>query len=284
MPRRLFRPRARVFCFPYAGGSAGLFARWVERLPTDIELWAVQYPGRAERFHEPPFRQLPRLVEALGDALERLGLAATHPPSAQTQLPIWAQDAELPMGRKLEDRSGLSRVPHVFFGHSMGAVVAFELARLLRRRGRRLPEHIIVSAHRAPFLPSTHPPRHTMSKESLLRELRLLGGTNEVVLRESELMELLLPTIRADFELIESYSYTPEPPIDVPITALGGQLDPFVTKDMLESWGRETEGGFLCKMFPGGHFFLEECQSAVGELVSRSARDRGPDGVESVCP
>jgi medium-chain acyl-[acyl-carrier-protein] hydrolase len=230
------RPRAamRLFCLPYAGGGAALFAPWAGALPETIELVAVQPPGRAERMLDPPHAAMASLIEAL--------LAALAP---------------------LLDR------PFALFGHSMGALVSFELARALRRAGGPAPARLIVSGHRAPQLPCARPPTHRLPEHEFLAELRRLNGTPPEVLAHHELMQLLIPLLRADFAVCETYTYAEAPPLDCPILTLGGLADAHVARADLEAWRPQTRAGFALRMLPGDHFFLNAERHLLLRLLAQ---------------
>jgi len=222
------QPRLRLFCFPYAGASATVFYHWPRGLPPGVEVWAVQLPGRGARFRERPFCRLEELLDDLLPAL-------------------------LP---------GL-RQPFVFFGHSMGALLAFETTRRLRRLGAALPVRLLVSARPAPALPPARAPIHQLADQEFLEELRFIGGTPEEAMDNPELMKLVLPSVRADFALVETYAYQDEPPLTTPITACGGVEDKRVPRDLLDGWRVETVGEFTLELFPGGHFYLNTDKQAL---------------------
>ncbi len=227
--------RLRLFCFPYAGGSASVFRSWSEGLPPQIEIWPVQLPGRERRLSERPFERLDPLVEALMEAL----------------LPYLTP-------------------PYAFFGHSMGALLSFELTRALRNAGVSTdPLRLCVSAHRAPQLPPTYPPVHDLPEPLLVRELRRLKGTPEEVLQHPELLQLLLPLLRADFAVCETYTYTHQAPLACPITAFGGLRDEHVPREALEAWRDQTHSSFGIHCFDGGHFFLKEQQEPLLRILAR---------------
>jgi medium-chain acyl-[acyl-carrier-protein] hydrolase len=210
----------RLFCLPYAGGGAAIFRAWGRHLPPGVELCSVQLPGQGVRLLEPPFRRLTAMVEALAPPL----------------LPYM-------------DR------PFAFFGHSMGAMISFELARWLRRAGRALPVELFVSGRRAPQLP-TDPPSYDWAEADFIAELRRLNGTPQEVLEHRDLMQLILPQLRADFEVVQTYQYTPEPPLDCPVSVFGGLEDCGANRELLAPWRAQTTGPFSLQMFPGDHFFL----------------------------
>lgn len=233
--------RLRLFCFPYAGGSAAVYREWGRLLPAEIQVAAVQLPGRGSRFTE-------RLLQRLDGVVEQLA-------------------AEL---APFMDR------PFAFFGHSMGALTAFELTRHLRRAGGPLPERLVVSGRRAPQLPGERVPLHELPEEEFLDELRRLNGTPEEILESRELMELFSPVLRADFAVCETYRYAEEPPLEIPVSALGGLADPDVGREAVEAWREQTRAAFVLRMFPGGHFFLNSNRDAVVRAVSLDLLETAP--------
>jgi medium-chain acyl-[acyl-carrier-protein] hydrolase len=185
----------------------------------------MQLPGRGTRLVEPLFTRLSPLVRALAHAL----------------VPYFDK-------------------PFAFFGHSMGALVGFELARQLRRQHGREPACLFVSAHPAPQLPHTGSSLHTLREREFLEKLRRLGGTPQEVLGHEELMRLLLPTLRADFSVYETYAYSPDFPLSCPISAFGGLQDRGVSRGDLDAWRAQTSASFSLRMLPGDHFFLNTAQ------------------------
>jgi len=230
------RPQAklRLFCFPYSGAGANVFYQWSNILPPAIEVCAVQYPGRGTRMSEPPITRMADLVQALS-----------------------------PLFPAFFDK------PFAFFGHSLGAVAAFELARALRRHYDALPVHLIVSGHSAPQIPDRRPPIHNLPDEAFIAELRKLNGTPEEVLQNQELVSLLLPILRADFELSETYVYQPDEPLATPLAAFGGLGDPFINREELEAWEIHTTAGFRLRMFPGDHFYLNTNRALLLQALAR---------------
>lgn len=169
--------RLHLFCFPYGGASAQAYYCWKDVLPTEVALSSIQLPGRGARLREPPMTRLVLLVQELARAI----------------------------------RPYLNK-PFAFFGHSLGAVIAFELARELRKTSGHLPSGCFVSARRAPQIPASGPPIHQLPDEAFLKEIERYSGTPREILADTELMELLLPALRADFECLETYQYQQEPP------------------------------------------------------------------------
>jgi len=230
------RPRARLrlLLIPHAGGGASAFRGWADALPPEVEVCPVQLPGRENRMREPAFDRLPPLVEALAGALER-----------------WRD------------------LPCAVLGHSNGALIGFELARHTRRAGVPGPVHLFASGRRAPHLPSRQPDVHQLPQPELVAELATLGGMPREILEHPELLALLVPLLRADMALTETYELRDEPPLDVPITALTGTEDVKVSLDEAEGWARHTAAGFRLHTFPGDHFFLFSGRERV--LASLSA-------------
>jgi medium-chain acyl-[acyl-carrier-protein] hydrolase len=237
LPYRRPRPQARLrlFCFPYAGGGASIYRAFPEGLPAHVEVAAVQLPGREGRLREAPMTDLATLVPKIADGL------APH----------------------------LGTLPFAFFGHSMGAVLAFELARELRRRGAPGPVHLVASACPAPHLPDEDA-THTLPDAELTERLRELGGMSPEVLAHRELMEMILPIFRADAAITETYAHTEEAPLDTPITAIGGLDDAKATRDDVAAWRQHTRAGFAVAMLPGGHFFLQTARATVLATVARA--------------
>ena len=223
----------RLFCFPYAGGAASIFRNWADHLPADIEVCPVQLPGRGPRIREAPFLGVPRLITALCREL-------------------------LPYLDK----------PFVFFGHSLGALISFELARKLSQDSQLEPLHLFVSGRLAPQLPDTMPPTYDLPEEEFVKELRRLNGTPAEVLDQPELLQLIAPTLRADFKLCETYEHLTRPPLKCSITALGGLYDEDVTREQLEPWREHTSAAFSLKMLPGDHFFLHSSESMLLQILT----------------
>jgi medium-chain acyl-[acyl-carrier-protein] hydrolase len=228
------RARLRLFCFPYAGGGASAYRGWAAALPADVEVCPVQLPGRESRLREPAFERPEPLIAALADLLQ-----------------------------------GHLDLPFAFFGHSMGAMISFELAREQRRRGAPLPLHLFVSARRAPQVPAREEPIHDLPEPEFLAKLRELNGTPEEVLQHAELMRLLMPVLRADFAVNETYGYRQEEPLGMGISAFGGLGDHEVTRDDLALWSEHTRGPFRLRMLPGDHFFLHSGRDLIAESMAR---------------
>ncbi|MBS2962966.1 thioesterase [Actinocrinis puniceicyclus] len=210
----------RLFCIPHLGGNSALYLRWRQYAGPAVHVCPVELPGRGRRLADPPFTRMPALVAALADAL----------------------DAQL-------DR------PFALFGHSLGGLIAFELARTLRERGRPQPARLFIAAMAAPGSVVPRPFVHDTPDEEVIEELRALGGTPPELLANEELMELMLPTLRADFTVLETYRCLDGPALDTPISAFGGTEDTAATAPALRAWSRYTTKTVRLRMFRGGHFF-----------------------------
>lgn len=229
--------RLRLFCFPYAGAGSAAFGTWARQLPPVFECCIVQFPGRETRLREQPVSDWRVLMDALAEAIRE-----------------WADK------------------PFAFFGHSLGATVAFELTRRLRRDGDPLPIHLFVSGRAAPQLAPTRPPVHHLPDAEFRQELRQLQGTSEEVLQNEELMSLVMPFIRADFTLAECYPYHEEAPLALPLSAFGGSEDYYASEEAIKAWGQHTSATFEWRMYPGGHFFLHEHQSELLTAIGYDLR------------
>jgi surfactin synthase thioesterase subunit len=224
----------RLFCFPYAGGGALIYRTWLRSLPAGVEGYAAQLPGRGNRLRENAFTNLSSLVDAVATALTRY----------------------------------LDK-PFAFFGHSMGALISFELAHKLRMEHGVSPIHMFISGSCAPQSREINRITYGLPDDELIAELRRLNGTPKEVLEHSELVQLMLPLIRADFEVCQTYAYSTKPPLSCPITVFGGLQDNEVTRQRLEGWRAHTTASFSLQMFPGDHFFLHISESSLLQRVSR---------------
>jgi medium-chain acyl-[acyl-carrier-protein] hydrolase len=226
--------KVRLFCFPYAGGSAAIFREWADDLSNSFDVWSVEYAGRGARRGAAPFRRISPLVDALLPELRA----------------------------ELTDS-------YAFFGHSMGALVAFEILRRLRREKAPPAVCFFASGCRAP---STGPRRrqiHDLPELEFIEKLRELGGTPEVVLANDDLMQMALPALRADFEAGEQYAYERGPKLDCPILVYSGLHDSIVSQEDLAEWKTESSDGTIVRMFPGAHFFLHSAKETVLRVLTR---------------
>ncbi|MDJ0835248.1 MAG: thioesterase domain-containing protein [Acidobacteriota bacterium] len=214
----------RLICFPYAGGSAQVFKNWAKWLPKSIELCALQYPGRGSRFTEPAITDMTEMLDAL--------------------------EANL---------TGVLDKPFVFFGHSLGAGIAFDLTRRLEKKGFE-PKYLIVSGRNAPHVEVDREEVHSLPDPEFQAKLAEMNGTPQEVLDHPELMELMLPLLRADFTLSETAEFDKETKVNCPMAAFGGLKDEDVPEEGIEGWGKYSDN-FKYHMLPGDHFFLAAEQS-----------------------
>jgi medium-chain acyl-[acyl-carrier-protein] hydrolase len=235
----------RLFCFPYAGGSSSTFRTWSDSLPKNIEVCSIEYPGRGTQMRSVPFTRLEPLVSAIAQGLTGQ--------SAAVLLPYLDK-------------------PFAFFGHSMGGLICFEVARLLRRNYKKNPVHLFISGRSAPQIAARKPPIHTLPEPKFLEEIRLLNGTPEAILENTELMQLLVPILRADFSVLETYEYVPAPPLECAIAAFGGLQDQEVNIRELEAWHEQTTISFELQMFSGDHFFLHSAQHLLLHSIAQKLK------------
>ncbi len=230
------RPSARIrlFCFPGAGGGAASFRMWPEDCHPEIEVALIQSPGRENRLREEPLRSMGALVPAITRAIVEF----------------------------------LDR-PYAFYGHSLGAKVAFETAREIRRRGLPAPIHLFAAAAPGPGVPWVHPPLHTLGDSDLLQEIQSrYGGVPQEVIADRELCALLVPALRADLTVIETYRFSEEPPLANPITCFCGNSDAMTSESEISDWRRHTAASFRLRKFPGGHFFPAQARSLILYLIA----------------
>jgi medium-chain acyl-[acyl-carrier-protein] hydrolase len=246
--RWIFRPRPnpqavlRLLCFPYAGGGAAVFRTWPDALPRDVEVLAIELPGRGIRSGEPAFDRLAPLVTALADAV-----------------------------------AGELAAPFAIYGHSLGSLVGFAFAHELRRRGLAAPVHLFASGRRAPQIADREQALHVLPDPELCAWLRRMGGVPEAVFREPELLAYFLPILRADLAINHHAAIEPDVPLSCPITAMGGIDDERAPAELLDAWRAQTTAAFDREMFSGGHFFLQTARTEVlGSLSRRLARITRP--------
>ncbi|WP_405976461.1 alpha/beta fold hydrolase [Streptomyces sp. NBC_00988] len=241
IPGRTTPGGLRLFCFPYAGAGTSVFREWGVGLPEEVEAFAVQLPGRDDRIFDRPIANLDELLDMLVPAL----------------LPY------------------LDR-PFAFFGHSMGAIVSWELARRLQQEKGLEPVRVVVSGCRAlPYHESRTLDELDLSDEELVNELRRLNGTPEELLQNPDFVTFILPTFRADLSLFASYVYRPGELLNCPVSAFGGDADPRVSVEHLKGWVELTTGPAEVEIFPGGHLFLNGERENVLRSVARALRTVG---------
>lgn len=228
------RPLAqmRLFCFPYAGGGASFFRHWTTELPQQIEVCPVQLPGRENRLGETQFRDLDTLVDVIAR----------------------------------EIRPFLNK-PFLFFGHSMGALISYELSHRLLAQGEPLPERLFLSAYRAPHIPAREKPIYRLPMREFIQELHRLNGTPRAIFKNKELLKLVLPILRADFGMFETYEHRERMPLPIPVSVFGGEADEKITQADLAAWQQYTTADFQQRMYDGDHFFLVEKRPFLHEAI-----------------
>ncbi|MDH6133787.1 surfactin synthase thioesterase subunit [Kitasatospora sp. MAA4] len=223
----------RLVCFPHAGGSAPFFHPVSAHFAPRVDVISLQYPGRQDRRREPCVESLHTLADLVTDEL-----------------------------LTLDER------PTVFFGHSMGATLAFETAWRLEQKGRCAPKAVIASGRRGPSTTRLETVHHR-DDDGILSELRLLNGTNPQLLGDEEIVRMAMPAIRGDYRAIESYRCEADRRLRCPITVLTGESDPRTSLAEAQAWSVHTEGAFRLEVFSGGHFFIADHQAAVNREISR---------------
>ena len=226
--------RMRLFCFPYAGGSPQVFKSWADRLPAETEVFSILLPGRGARLFDPLYSDMDTLVPTIAK----------------------------------EIKPHLEK-PFVFFGHSMGAMIGFELTHLLLEQHNRRPLHLILSGRFSPEHKSPRRPLHNLEDKELIEELKRLNGTPRELLEHEEMMELMLGSLRADFSVCETYRYQPKQPLPCPLTVFGGHEDPDVAEHQLVTWKNYTTGPFELEMFDGDHFFIQSNEVLVLKRINQ---------------
>lgn len=224
----------RLFCFPYAGGSARMFREWHDWCGPEVEVVAIELPGRGFHSRSP-------LIDNMSSMIERL----------------------LPALDPLLDK------PFALFGHSMGALISFELSRTLRASGRKAPLHLFASGMRAPHLWTGYQ-IHTLPDRQFVEALRKLNGTPAEILDDSSLLEMFIPILRADLRLSETYRYTLAPRLQHPITVFSGLNDITSPPEQLQEWQRHTRGGCALRLLEGDHFFIQQHAHLVAASILKS--------------
>lgn len=227
------KARLRLFCFHHAGGSSTVFHAWRDRLPDHVELWVVKLPGRGDRAAEPPSKRIAPVVQEVSEAL----------------VPFLKQ-------------------PFALYGHSMGAAIAFETARLIRRRHGAQPERLLVSSCQAPQRLHFELPTYDLPEPAFIEKLRSLKTTPQPLFDDPRLLLMMLPMIRADVELLQTYEYLADAPLDSPITVFGGLQDQVTKLAGLMGWRNQTTAQSILHLLPGDHFFINSHQQAFLELLS----------------
>ncbi|WP_228566900.1 thioesterase II family protein [Nocardia sp. SYP-A9097] len=222
----------RLVCFPHAGGAASYFLPVARALAPEVDVVGVQYPGRQDRRNEPGIGDIGELADRIHELMRK-----------------WASE------------------PLALFGHSMGAVIAFEVARRLRRDSPGRPLHLFASGRRAPHL-QRGDMVHLRDDAGIAAEVRSLGGTESLLLEDPEVLAMILPALRSDYRAVETYRFAPDGPPPCPITVLTGDQDPHTTVEEAREWVHHSGDPFDMRVFPGGHFFLSSSATGVLALLS----------------
>ncbi|OCQ21030.1 hypothetical protein A7985_14700 [Pseudoalteromonas luteoviolacea] len=223
----------KLFCFPFAGGGTSTYANWAEKLSDDIQVVAVQPPGRSNRFFEPAFDSMGALIDDL-------------------------------LPRFIEQIDG----QYMIFGHSLGSRVAYELITRLKKRGVQLPEHFFASGSRAAHLPCHDHEYHEMKDEAFIKKLEELNGTPKEVLENKELVNMILPTLRADFKIADSYRAEMKK-LPCSATIYSGRLDSSISMENLKAWRELFAEINAVKIFPGDHFFINSSEDMVLDHLTK---------------
>ncbi|MGD9898781.1 MAG: thioesterase II family protein [Calditrichaceae bacterium] len=234
IPKPAKNAKIKLFCLPFAGGSSAVFRSWPKHMPDTVEVCAVEIPGRGQRINEPLRGRIETLVAELSP----------------------------------EIKNSIDR-PFAIFGHSLGAIIGFEIAHHLKINYGLKPVHLFLSGTKAPQLQSDKKLIYNLPDAEFLAEIKKLNGTPAEVFEHQDLLKLIIPILRADFKLCETYSYEARIPLDCPISVLGGLQDPHLDKKMLESWSTQTNGPFFLRMFPGDHFYLNDHQQILLSTITR---------------
>lgn len=229
--------RVRLFCLPFAGGGASIYRGWAKDLEPSIEVCPIQLPGRENRFSE------------------------TAHQSVQTLAPAIANQLQFYLDK-----------PYLIYGHSMGALLTFEVLRILQQKGQVMPEVAILGAHRAAHLPPKRKPMSTLDDASFIAKLTTFGGFPDEVLQSKELLQFVLPTLRADFAVCDGYQFTPSSALDCSLVLIAGSHDQEVNPQDMLAWQTHTLHPARLVTLDAGHFFLKTHPQAVFDVIKQSAR------------
>jgi len=231
--------RLRLFCFPYAGGGTTEYRTWKPYFPGSVDICPIVLPGRETRLNEAPYHDMTKLVPVLADALWPL----------------------------------MRRTPYAFTGHSMGAWIAYELAREMRRRGRPQPVHLFLSARRPIDVPAPVSDLHHLPEREFVAAIQdRYNAIPKMILDNPDVLRIFLPAMRADFTLGETFMPVTEAPVDIPISAYTGTGDKVVARATVEQWDRHTTAEFTHRELPGGHFFLRESVDLLTHGIAGTLR------------
>jgi medium-chain acyl-[acyl-carrier-protein] hydrolase len=229
----------RLFCFPFGGGGASMYHDWSRVMGDKIEVCALQLPGRETRYGEPMGKNIEDVVQSIVAALQDY------------------QD-----------------LPYAFFGYSLGSLLAFEVSRELRRQNLQVPLHLYIAALGAPHLPPPHPPISYLDNEAFVKKVEYYYQPQGEAWENRELREFLLPVLRGDIALYESYSYQESGPLTCPIDVFAGDSDRATPEESTRYWSTQSEGETVHHLFPGGHFFIDGSLDEIRNLVLDSLNQR----------
>lgn len=231
--KRPKNPKLTIVCFPFAGGDASFYQNWATEIKADVQIISIQFPGRANRFLETPYKDLNNLIDEL-----------------------------------TKDWGYFIKTPYVLFGHSLGGLTIYELTRILNENNQLRPLHLFISGCKAPHL-LKNKERYLLPKQAFIEMIKELDGTPKEIVENQELMDLLVPMLRADFQLIETYTYLEkQKQLSLPITLMGGTEDPEVGMEDLEAWKSVIEGPCKLQLFQGGHFFLKDSEKEFFDFIN----------------
>jgi len=228
----------RVFCFPFAGAGSSIYRSWIEEMRPEIDVCPIQLPGRENRIQEPAIDNVEQMVAEVIEVI----------------------------------KSYLD-TPFAFFGHCIGALIGYELASELKRQFQPAPEHIYVSAFRAPDYENPNRVLHGLTDMEIKEELRGYGGFPDAVLDNDDVMCTLMPMLRADFALHENYGFNGYQRLECPISVFGGDEDHIVRQEHMENWKDRSEAEVNMRIFKGGHFFLSANKEAILEEIRNNANE-----------
>ncbi|MGB0521889.1 MAG: thioesterase II family protein [Flammeovirgaceae bacterium] len=223
----------RLFCFPYAGGGTSTYFKWLKHIPPSVTLCPIQLPGRERRIQELPYENLMQLVDSI-----------------------------------YTDLQDLFQEPCVFFGHSMGAQIAYELAIRCQKENCKGIKHLFVSGRKPPHLFEESHQYHLLPNQEFMEQLKTYEGVPTAFFQHKELLELAIPVLRADFKMLETYTYEANNPLNVPITAFGGKADLELPEQMLTEWKFHTAARFQYFVYDGGHFFIRDYQAQILSTIT----------------
>jgi medium-chain acyl-[acyl-carrier-protein] hydrolase len=231
--KRPIKPKLTIVCFPFAGGDASFYQNWATEIKADVQIISIQFPGRANRFLESPYTNLNDLIVEL-----------------------------------IKNWECFIETPYVLFGHSLGGLAIYELTRILNENNQMQPLHLFISGCKAPHL-LKNKERYLLPKQAFIEMIKEMDGTPKEIVENQEMMDLLVPMLRADFQLIETYTHQEKHKrIRLPITLMGGTEDPEVGMEDLEAWKSVIEGPCKLQLFQGGHFFLKDSEKEFFDFIN----------------